>query len=342
MSKAAEFKALGGCGSRAFSLVCILPLLFYSGFVLTEEAAGGSAAAQEARSCRAEADTTVVFQAEDSERGLKCPDGWKLEPSDKSYAYQEGSDSEKSLDDIFTGRKLNGSKPAFSSTHPAGGNRKKATWYYRCIRENTTTTTTPTTLTPTRLQPHYNYHYNHQNNHHSGTIYHCNCHPKFSRTPRQARMSLKRTLTLATRTAVVAEAEVEAEVESAVLATRPMTTRNYVMRTAKLTYRVRKPEWWEALAVMLNKDKSLADKPEAPAKNTSYVLRVDELPAEQQALCYKCVAASKDGGHDARSEEAAQECRVKIAVSSSALSPSVLSAVSLSALGFVALALGSL
>ncbi|PFH32994.1 hypothetical protein BESB_081930 [Besnoitia besnoiti] len=85
---------------------------------------------------------------------------------------------------------------------------------------------------------------------------------------------------------------------------------------------------------------SLADKPEAPAKNTSYVLRVDELPAEQQALCYKCVAASKDGGNDARSEEAAQECRVKIAVSSSALSPSVLSAVSLSALGFGALAGG--
>ncbi|PFH32993.1 hypothetical protein BESB_081920 [Besnoitia besnoiti] len=73
---------------------------------------------------------------------------------------------------------------------------------------------------------------------------------------------------------------------------------------------------------------SLADKPEAPAKNTSYVLRVDELPAEQQAICYKCVDNSTGAKTDDDSKDPLKECLLKIAVSSAVFSVSGLATAS--------------
>ncbi|PFH32997.1 hypothetical protein BESB_081960 [Besnoitia besnoiti] len=58
------------------------------------------------------------------------------------------------------------------------------------------------------------------------------------------------------------------------------------------------------------------------AKPAAYVLRVDELPAEQQALCYKCVGTSTGAKTDEEPKEPLKECLVKIAVSSAASSQS--------------------
>ncbi|PFH32996.1 SAG-related sequence SRS23 [Besnoitia besnoiti] len=86
---------------------------------------------------------------------------------------------------------------------------------------------------------------------------------------------------------------------------------------------------------------SLTAKSDPEVKPVSHVLRVNVLPAEQQALCYRCVGSSNAGRGSERTAETAQDCVIKVSVSSAGSALSGVSGTSLCSSAFVLLAVVS-